>query len=74
MMYDYSKLNGKIVEVYGTQFNFAKAMGLSERTVSLKLNNMVPWKQTEISRAIDTLDIPLDEIQDYFFTIEVQDN
>ena len=35
MAYDYSKLSGKIREVFGTNGEFAKAMGLSERTVSL---------------------------------------
>ena len=40
MPYDYSKLNGRIVEKCGTQANFAEMMGLSERTISLKLNNV----------------------------------
>lgn len=38
--YDYSKLNGRIVEICGTQANYAKAINLSERSVSLKLNNL----------------------------------
>ena len=38
MCYDYSKLAGRIVEKFGTQYNFAIAMGLSERTISLKMN------------------------------------
>lgn len=72
MCYNYSKLNGKIVEKYGTQSKFAEAMGLSERTISLKLNNLVAWKQTEITKAIDILDIPANKIQDYFFNQKVQ--
>jgi hypothetical protein len=39
MEFDYSKLNGRIVEIFGTQLNFSVAMGLSERSISLKLNN-----------------------------------
>ncbi|MCZ4005815.1 DUF739 family protein, partial [Lactobacillus gasseri] len=30
MAFDFRKLNGRIVEKYGTQYNFAKALGLSE--------------------------------------------
>lgn len=68
MKYNYNKLNGKIVEKFGTQGKFAEAMDLSERSVSLKLNNQVGWKQNEITLATKLLEIPFDEIQDYFFT------
>ena len=33
MCYDYSKLAGRIVEKFGTQYNFAIAMGLSENNI-----------------------------------------
>ena len=45
MPYNYKKLLGRIVEVCGTQASFADRMGLSERSVSLKLNGQRPWKQ-----------------------------
>ena len=38
MPYNYSKLLGRIVECCGTQAAFAEKIGLSERSVSLKLN------------------------------------
>lgn len=47
---DYRKLRGKIVEVYGTMSNFAKAMGYSERTVSLKINGKVDFSQSDIGK------------------------
>lgn len=72
MAYNYSKLNGRIIEICGTQAVFAEKMGLSERTISLKLNNKVAWKQPEITKACEILGIPESEIQVYFFTIEVQ--
>lgn len=72
MSYDYSKLNGRIVEKCGTQAIFAKKMNLSERTVSLKLNNKIPWKQPEMQRAAAVLDFPDSDLQEYFFTIKVQ--
>jgi len=71
-MFNYSKLYGKIVEVFGTQANFADKMNLSERSISLKLNNKVPFNQNEIKRAIDVLGINSVEIGQYFFTLKVQ--
>ena len=72
MAYDYSKLLGRIVEKYGTQSNFADAMGLSERSISLKLNGKVGWKQHEIVKACEILDISADDLCKYFFTLWVQ--
>lgn len=72
MAYDYSKLNGKIVEVCGTQSVFAEKMGLSERTISLKLNNKVAFKQPEIQKALSILQLTEADIQTYFFTLSVQ--
>lgn len=74
MAYDYSKLNGRIVEKCGTQAVFADRMGLSERTVSLKLNNKVAWKQPEMQKAAVILEFPETEIQTYFFAMKVQSN
>ena len=72
MAYDYRKLKGRIVEIYGKQQLFAVAMGWSERTCSLKLSNRVFWKQPEITRASKLLKIKENEIQQYFFTVDVQ--
>ncbi|MDU9297358.1 DUF739 family protein [Staphylococcus pseudintermedius] len=72
MCFNYSALNGKIIEVYKTRANFAKALDLSERSLSLKLNNKVGWKQKEIAKAIELLKIDESEIPLYFFDIEVQ--
>ena len=72
MSYDYSKLNGRIVEKCGTKAAFARKIGLSERSVSLKLHNKVPWKQTEIQKSAEVLEFPISDIQSYFFTIKVQ--
>ena len=71
--YDYSKLNGKIIEVYGTRGAFAEAMEVSDRTISLKLNNLTSWKQPEITKACKLLNLEQSEIQDYFFALKVQE-
>lgn len=67
MAFDFSKLLGKITENYGTQYNFAKAMGLSEHSLSVKLNNKVPWKTTEIVKAMELLNIDSSDVSAYFF-------
>jgi len=72
MSYNYSRLNGRIVERFGTQGKFAEAMKLSERSISLKLNNKVEWKQDEILRASKLLEFSQMEIPNYFFELEVQ--
>ena len=69
MPYNYSKLLGKIVERVGTQAAFAEKMGLSERSISLKLNGKVAWKQTEIAKACEVFGIRLNEIDKYFFCL-----
>lgn len=72
MAFDYNKLRGKIVEKYGSQIEFAKAMKWSERTLSKKINGKIPWKQTDICTAIKLLGLSEDDIQEYFFTMKVQ--
>lgn len=50
---------------------FAIAMKLSERSLSLKLNGKVGWKDSEIWKAIQLLDIPVEKIHLYFFKEKV---
>lgn len=72
MNFDYSKLKGRIVEICGTRKEFAKRMGMTERTLSLKLNNKIAFTQKDIINALDILSIDLSEIDDYFFNRIVQ--
>lgn len=74
MCFNYSALNGKIVREYKTRSNFARALELSERSLSLKLNNKVGWKQKEIIKATELLSIDKKEIPLYFFNSEVQND
>ena len=69
--FDYSKLLGRIAECCGKQYVFATAMRLSERSVSLKLNNLRGWTQDEMLRCCEVLDFPHTEIPKYFFTVDV---
>lgn len=72
MEFDYSKLAGKIVERFGTRGKFAKAINISEHSISKKINNNVAWTQIEIKRICDILNIKKKEIPVYFFTPKVQ--
>lgn len=67
----YSKLRGKIREVFGTQEAFAEAMGMDKSTMSLKLNGKSEWTMTEIEKACYLLGIPINEVYLYFFTAKV---
>ena len=66
-MFDYSKLYGKIREVFGTQEAFADAMELSRSAVNKRLMQSVEWKSPEIVKACDLLNIDLTEAHLYFF-------
>lgn len=72
--YDYSKLRGRIREKIGTQSEFSRRIGLSEVSISNKLNNIVDWGQEEMERAISVLEIPYSEIHSYFFIHKVEKN
>ena len=72
--YDYRKLRGRIKEKFGTQSIFAKEIGLSDVSVSNKLNNNVDWGQEKIEKIISVLDIAYSDIHSYFFTHIVEKN
>ena len=69
-MFDYSKLYGKIREVFGTQEAFSEAMGLSLSAINLRLNSKVEWKAPEIAKACELLGVPLSEAHLYFFELK----
>ena len=71
MIFDYSKLRGKITEIYGSQLAFVKDLGTSENTFSRKLNNKVRFSVDDIILIIKLLNIQTYEIGEYFFTVKV---
>lgn len=74
MDYDYSKLRGRVVERFGTQEAFAKAVRMSPAGLSAKLRNLTGFTQDEICEACSALSIPARQISQYFFTHKVQKN
>lgn len=72
MPYDYSKLDGLITEKCRTRATFAHLIGISERSLSLKMNGKLGWKQKEIDTVCNVLGIDFSEIATYFFKMKVQ--
>ena len=71
VIYDYSKLRGRIKEYFDTIDNFAEKMGISFTALINKLCNRSPFKQQEITLACTLLEIPDEQIHIYFFTLKV---
>lgn len=72
MTFNYNKLRGRIIEKFGTIEQFACTLGCTFEIVSKKLNNKSSFSQKNINDWINLLEIPVEEIGVYFFTIEVQ--
>ena len=66
--YNYRKLRGRIVEKYNTMKDFAAVIGLSEVSVSNKINGKAPFKQSDMEKWASALEIPIKEYGLYFFT------
>lgn len=71
---DYSKLRGLIREKLGSESNYASLLNLSEASISAKLNGKVPFSIEEMDKTISKLDIPTNQIYEYFFTKKVENN
>ena len=63
----YSKLRGRILEKFGSQGAFAKAIGLSEQSVSAKLNGKFQFSTDDIIKWCQLLDINREDVGLYFF-------
>lgn len=71
LFFDYSKLAGKIKEQFGSQKEFASALGVSETTLSCKMNNVYYFSQAEIKNASKLLKLEPGTVSEYFFTLKV---
>ncbi len=68
MTFAYNKLRGKIVEVFGSQTTFSKAIHLSEQSITAKLAGRSRFSQSDIITWCDALGIDQNDIGLYFFT------
>lgn len=67
--YDYSKLKGKIKELFDTQENFALALGIGRVSLSQRLNGKLQFSQKEMDRAVEILKLKKSDIPSYFFDV-----
>lgn len=74
IIYDYSKLNGRIIEKFGSKGAFAEALGWKLSYLSKKLRQTVKMQAHDIERFRELLEIELCDIGDYFFTRRVEKN
>lgn len=72
-MYDTSKLRGRIVEKFGTQLEFAKAVDGSISFISQYLNGTVSLNQKTIDKWANALDISVEDIPVFFFKKKVHE-
>ena len=68
MPYTYNKLKGRITELYGTQGNFAKKVGISKNSRSKKLTCKTEFSRKDIIQWSILLNLNKDEYGEYFFT------
>jgi len=71
VLFDYSKLAGRITEKFGTRKLFAERLGISESTLSMKMSGTFYFSQTEIEKSMRLLAIEPGTVSDYFFTVKV---
>ena len=67
MPYPYNKLRGRIIEKFATQEEFARKIGISKNSLSLKMNGKTSFSQNDIIKWSELLEIDANEIGQYFF-------
>lgn len=68
MSFQYNKLRGRIIEVFGSQSKFASVVGQSEQIITAKLSGKSSFTQDNIIAWSKALNIDQNEIGSYFFT------
>ena len=71
VFFDFQKLRGRIVEILGNQNILANKLGVSNVSLSRKLNNKSRFSPDDVIIISDILKIHKDEIGVYFFNQKV---
>ncbi len=69
--FDYSRLKAKIKAKIGSLGKLSRELGMTQKTLSLKLNNKSFFNQKEITKILYLLDIDPIWTKEYFFTFKV---
>lgn len=70
-MFEHDRLRGKIIEKFGSQKRFTELMGISDASMSYKMTGKREFTSSEISKAIEILNIDPHHIYEYFFNKKV---
>ena len=70
--FDFRLLTALIIAIFGSRQAFAKALGITKGTLSMRLNNKSRWPYEDILKACDLLSIDPKDIGIYFFTRKVR--
>lgn len=65
--YNYSKLKGRIIELFGSQTAFAEHLGRNDAYVSRYLSGSASFTQKVIELWREALQISIEDIGHYFF-------
>ena len=72
VLYDYSKLLGRIKEKFGTRENLVEHITISCTSLNLRLKNKLKFNQQDITELCEVLEIEEEEIPAYFFKTKVR--
>lgn len=67
MEFNYNKLRGRIIEIFGSQKAFSKKINLSEQSITAKLNGRSDFSQNDILKWSNALNMDKKDIGIYFF-------
>ncbi len=73
MAFEYRKLKGRIVEKVGSQNALAAILGISEVAFCRKMTGDTRFSTDDIVAIAKILDIPKEELGEYFFTPRVKE-
>ena len=69
--YNYSKLLGRLTELGIDREKFADIIGIKRTSLYKRLNSELQFKQAEINKAIQALNISQIDVWEYFFNKNV---
>ena len=69
--FDYERLYGRMKSKGFNQSSLARTIGISPSSLTNKLKG-VPFRQDEMMKICETLEIDDKELASYFFTVKVQ--
>lgn len=70
VQFDYSKLKGRIAEIFKNQTAFVAKINMSVPTFIKKMNGEGYFNQREISEILSVLSLTTQDVPSYFFNIK----